>query len=192
MVASEQLEGADGWPYGTIFSNTLREVLKAMQQMLVINVDVEAKDLATMIVKAAQNFTHSISTLSVVDLEKATEVAQKTDELAKAILNDPTSFAKIKDAMRNTEKFYGNFRDLGHFAKLVQSANVSEEIKQKAADLEKVLSEYVVKEFHTSKHPNATGVSIEMPTYMGTSSSYQNTNFAKDTSWDEMLSKVNS
>jgi len=191
MVASEQLEGADGWPYGTIFSSTLKDVLKVAQQMMLVNLDVEPKDFASMIVKAAQNFTHSIKTLSAVDLEKAQELAIKADELAKSILNDPTSFSKIKDAIRKTEKFYGTFRDLGHFAKLLQKIDVNEEIKQKAAELEKVISEYVVKEFHTNAHPNATGVSVELPTY-NTYNSYNQTEFAKDTSWDEMLSKVNS
>ncbi|MCS6955962.1 MAG: clostripain-related cysteine peptidase [Candidatus Calescibacterium sp.] len=190
MVASEQLEGADGWPYGTIFSSTLRDVLKVAQQMMLVNIDVEPKDFATMIVKASQNFTHSIKTLSAVDLEKAQELANKTDELAKAILNNPDSFSKIKDALRKTEKFYGSFRDLGHFAKILQSIEVSDEIKQKAVELEKTLNEYVVKEFHTDAHPNATGVSVEMPTYYGTSSSYKQTDFAKNTSWDEMLDKV--
>jgi len=190
MVASEQLEGADGWPYGSIFGSTLKDVLKTAQQMMLVNIDVEPKDLATMMVKAAQNFTHSIKTLSAVDLEKAQNLATKTDELAQAILNDTSSFNKIKNAIRNTEKFYGSFRDLGHFAKLVQNLDVSDEIKQKAAELEKALNEYVVKEFHTSAHPNATGVSVEMPTWGSPSYSYQDTSFAKDTKWDEMLSKV--
>lgn len=190
MVASEQLEGADGWPYGTIFSSTLKDVLKVAQQMMLVNIDVEPKDFAVMIVKAAQNFTHAIKTLSAVDLEKAQELALKVDELAKAILNDPSSFNSIKQAIRNTERFYGTFRDLGHFAKILQTINVNNEIKQKAKELEEKIKEYVVREFHTNHHPNATGVSVEMPSYYGTSSSYKSTDFAKDTSWDEMLDQV--
>ncbi len=189
MVASEQLEGADGWPYGTIFSSTLKDVLKVAQQMMLINLDLEPEDFAKMIVKAAENFTHSIKTLSAVNLDQAQEVAQKTDELAKSILQNPASWSKIKNAIRQTEKFYGSFRDLGHFAKILQTLDIDENIKQKALELEKTLSSYVVKEFHTSAHPNATGVSIEMPTY-GLSSSYQQTQFAKDTLWDEMLREV--
>lgn len=191
MVASEQTEGADGWPYGTIFSSTLKDVLKVAQQMMLTNIEVEPQDFAKMIVKAAQNFTHSIKTLSAVDLEKAQEVANKVDELAKAILNNPDSFQKIRNAMTKTEKFYGTFRDLGHFAKLLQTLDVKDEIKQKAVELEKALAEYVIKEFHTNAHPNATGVSVEMPTYYGPSSSYNETEFAKNTNWDEMLKKVN-
>jgi hypothetical protein len=192
MVASEQLEGADGWPYGSIFGKTLAAVLKVAQQMMLINVDVEPKDLATMMVKAAANFTHSIKTLSAVDLEKANLVAEKTNSLAQAILSNPQDFKTVKSIISNTERFYGTFRDLGHFAKQLSQANVSDQVKQAATELVNALNEYIVKEFHTNAHPNATGVSVEMPTWSGPSYSYQNTSFAKDTLWDEMLKKVNS
>ena len=192
MVASEQLEGADGWPYGSIFGKALSDVLKVAQQMMLINVDVEPKDLATMIVKAAANFTHSIRTLSAVDLEKANLVAEKTNALAQAIMNNPNDFKTVKSIISSTERFYGTFRDLGHFAKLLANSNVSEEVKNAANELLNALNEYVVKEFHTNAHPNATGVSVEMPTWGGPSYSYQDTSFAKDTLWDEMLNKVNS
>ena len=192
MVASEQLEGADGWPYGSIFGKALSDVLKVAQQMMLINVDVEPKDLATMMVKAAANFTHSIKTLSAVDLEKANLLAEKTNALAQAILNNPNDFKTVKSIISNTEKFYGTFRDLGHFAKLLSQAQVSEEVKKAATDLVGALNEYVVKEFHSNAHPNATGVSVEMPTWGSPSYSYQDTSFAKDTLWDEMLKKVNS
>jgi len=192
MVASEQLEGADGWPYGRIFGKTLADVLKVAQQMMLINVDVEPRDLATMIVKAAANFTHSIKTLSAVDLEKANLVAEKTNALAQAIMDNPQDFKTVKSIISKTERFYGTFRDLGHFAKQLSQANVSDQVKQAATELVNALNEYVVKEFHTNAHPNATGVSVEMPTWGGPSYSYQDTSFAKDTLWDEMLKKVNS
>jgi len=192
MVASEQLEGADGWPYGSIFGKTLADVLKVAQQMMLINVDVEPKDLASMIVKAAANFTHSIKTLSAVDLEKANLLAEKTNALAQAIMNNPQDFKTVKSIISSTERFYGTFRDLGHFAKQLANAQVSDEIKNTASELVEVLNEYVIKEFHTNSHPNATGVSVEMPTWGSPSYSYQDTSFAKDTLWDEMLKKVNS
>ncbi|MGC8734250.1 MAG: clostripain-related cysteine peptidase [bacterium] len=192
MVASEQTEGADGWPYGSIFGKTLADVLKVAQQMMLINVDVEPKDLASMIVKATTNFTHSIKTLSAVDLEKANLVAEKTNALAQAIMNNPQDFKTIKSIISSTEKFYGTFRDLGHFAQQLANAQVSDDVKKAANELVVALNEYVVKEFHTNQHPNATGVSVEMPTWGGPSSSYQGTSFAKDTLWDEMLKKVNS
>jgi hypothetical protein len=192
MVASEQTEGADGWPYGSIFGKTLADVLKVAQQMMLINVDVEPKDLASMIVKATTNFTHSIKTLSAVDLEKANLVAEKTNALAQAIINNPQDFKTIESIISSTEKFYGTFRDLGHFAQQLANAQVSDDVKKAANELVVALNEYVVKEFHTNQHPNATGVSVEMPTWGGPSSSYQDTSFAKDTLWDEMLKKVNS
>lgn len=192
MVASEQLEGADGWPYGSIFGKALSDVLKVAQQMMLINVDVEPKDLATMIVKAAANFTHSIRTLSAVDLEKANLVAEKTNSLAQAIMNNAQDFKTVKSIISNTERFYGTFRDLGHFAQQLANAQVSDDVKNAANELVAALNEYVVKEFHTNAHPNATGVSVEMPTWGGPSYSYQDTSFAKDTLWDEMLKKVNS
>ncbi|MEN3015503.1 MAG: clostripain-related cysteine peptidase [bacterium] len=190
MVASEQLEGADGWPYSRIFASTLKHIISTLQKEIQTNIEHQPKDLAETIVKEAQNFSHSIKTLSAVDLEKAQLVATKLDELAKEIINDPSSFSQIIRAMRRTERFYQNFRDLGHFAQLIQTLNVNPNIKTKAQELEQALKEYVIKEFHTDDHPNATGVSIEMPVNSKPTSDYLKTSLAQNTSWDEMLTAM--
>ncbi len=197
MVASEQTEGADGWPYPHIFTS---EVLKALKQTLEMAIAKKGtfspEDFAKTIVKAAESSPYTIKTLSAVDLRKAKEFAQKVDAFAKAILKTDTPRTTLKDLVRKTEHFYGSFRDIADFARRVaESKDIKDKNLRKAAKelYDYITKEYVIANHRTeSYHPNAYGVSIEMPTWGSPSSSYKNTDFAKDTSWDEAMAKINS
>ncbi len=99
---------------------------------------------------------------------------------------------KIKEKITKTQSFYGSFRDLKHFMELItQDESISKEVRDKVQDVIKAIDEYVIAEFHVGKYPNANGVTIELPSYGKIKSEYQDTLFAKDTKWDEMINKIN-
>ena len=130
-----------------------------------------------------------------MDLAKADGFAKKVDAFARAILNTDTPNKVLKNLMYKTERFYGSFKDIADFARRVaESEDVKDKNLKKAA---KELFDYITKEYvianhrNESYHPHAYGVSIEMPTWSGPSSSYKETDFAKDTKWDEAMKKVN-
>lgn len=54
------------------------------------------------------------------------------------------------------------------------------------------INTYVINEFSNEEYKNAYGVSIELPSYGNIALEYKDTQFAKDTSWDEMINKINS
>jgi cell fate (sporulation/competence/biofilm development) regulator YlbF (YheA/YmcA/DUF963 family) len=102
-----------------------------------------------------------------------------------------TDAKKIKEKISKAQQFYGTFRDLKDFMKLiVEDKTISEEVRNKAQEVMKKLDEYVLAEFHVDKYPGANGVTIELPSWGGPKSDYQETLFAKDTKWDEMLKKI--
>jgi len=103
-----------------------------------------------------------------------------------------TDAKKIKEKISKAQQFYGTFRDLKDFMRLiVEDKTISEEVRNKAQEVIKKVDEYVVAEFHVGKYPGANGVTIELPSWGTPPSAYQETLFAKDTKWDEMLKKIN-
>jgi len=103
-----------------------------------------------------------------------------------------TDAKKIKDKINKAQQFYSTFRDLKDFMKLiVEDKTISEDVRNKAQEVIKKLDEYVLAEFHVGKYPGANGVTIELPSWGAPVSAYQETLFAKDTKWDEMLKKIN-
>jgi len=186
MIASEQTIGADGWHYKRIFSNPLKNIIRAMEQSKDFRIHPE--NFAKLIVEQASG-QESIRTLSAVDLSKAEELAKSIDDLAETILKYPQDFPTIKDLFRQTQKFYMGYRDLGHFLILLTSSNINSEIKEKAQQTFKILQEYVIASYHNSDYPNSYGVSIEMP-LNPRPFAYAQTEFAQNTKWDEMYYKV--
>lgn len=293
MVASEQLEGGGGFNYTILFSKAMADAIKNIQRASLLKIKVGPEDFAKLIVNAAKEYSHDIETISAVDLDKVTDLAQKINEFAQTVIskanenqaaellqqyqklskdlqdlknqqvnvdyekllevlknynnltqvlsgilgvsakNNPelekqveqlkefdqklkqflsayaalntsnklqdlfaelnsTDAKKIKEKITKAQSFYGSFRDLKDFMRLiVEDKSISEEVRNKAKAVMDALDQYVLAEFHVDKYPGANGVTIELPSYGGPSSDYKETQFAKDTSWDEMLSKIN-
>jgi hypothetical protein len=119
--------------------------------------------------------------------------SKKIEEFLNELSSPKQDIQKLKEKIRQTQSFsIGSFRDLYHFAKLIYEDNsISQDLRNKAKEIMDALNKYIVNEFSNDKYKNAYGVSVELPSYGNVDSKYKNTQFAKNTSWDEMLEKLN-
>ena len=119
--------------------------------------------------------------------------SKKIEEFLNELSSPKQDIQKLKEKIRQTQSFaIGSFRDLYHFAKLIYEDNsISQDLRNKAKEIMDALNKYIVNEFSNEKYKNAYGVSIELPSYGNIAPEYKNTQFAKNTSWDEMLEKLN-
>lgn len=194
LVASEEVEAGSGYNYNIVFSKAIKDAVSKIQQAALFKVNVDPEEFAKIIVESAKEYSDDIETISAVDLDKVNVLVSKLDEFAKLVLSsNQQDIQKLKEKIRKTQNFaIGSFRDLYHFAKLIYKDNsISQDLRNKAKEIMDALNKYIVNEFSNEKYKNAYGVSIELPSYGNVDSKYKNTQFAKDTSWDEMLEKLN-
>jgi hypothetical protein len=194
LVASEETEGGNGYNYNIVFSKAIKDAVSKIQQAALFKVNVDPEEFAKIIVESAKEYSDDVETISAVDLDKVNNLVSKLDEFAKLVLSsNQQDIQKIKEKIRKTQSFaIGSFRDLYHFAKLIYEDNsISKDLRNKAKEIMDALNKYIVNKFSNEKYKNAYGVSIELPSYGNVDSKYKNTQFAKDTSWDEMLEKLN-
>ena len=191
VIASQDIEGVEGWPYANIFTGELtKQFQKALNTKFTLSPELVAKG----IVNHSEN-NPSIVTLSALDTSKATELAKATDSFAKAILETDMPLYEIKNVAKKTKEFEG-FKDHGDFAKkIIDSPKITDEKIKKAAEaMLKALDEIVIAEQHSEEHSNATGLNIEVSRKAGSGIGdfgyYHDLAFAKETSWDEAMLKV--
>lgn len=188
MVASEQTEGGSGWPYTPLLtSKMLRNVQRALRQ----RINLSPEDFAKKMITNAAGDQYSLPTLSATDLTRMESFAKAADTFAEAIINTETPNDTLKSLARKTEDFYG-LKDHYHFAELVsKSKDISDEkLKDAAKGMMAAVKDAVIQEQHSSKHPNAHGLTAEIPTYGGVDKGYTDLKFAKDTRWDEAMNKM--
>jgi hypothetical protein len=189
MIASEQTEGADGWPYVKIFSG---KAIRALQTALRKRIDLDPKDFAIKVVTEAQ--THpATNTMSAADLATMPDLTKATDVLADGIMATKTAKDVLKAIARKTQSFYG-YKDLGDFCdRIVKSADIKDQaLKSAAKGVLDALAKTVIAEEHSSNYAGAHGLTIEIPTYGGTSSDYGELAFAKDSKWKKAMDHMNS
>ncbi len=165
VVASEEYEPFDGWEYNYFL------------QDLVANPSMSAADLAKDIVEAYKTYYLdqyglSWATLSAVNTTAFKEtLIPALDTFARvatfSVFFYPDSAYLIKEARDASEKFgYGDYIDLGHFAKLVNSTStwVGEyDPRAYAYDVYRAVNKTVIAAVHGPAHPNATGLTIYFP-----------------------------
>ncbi|MDQ7823420.1 MAG: clostripain-related cysteine peptidase [Candidatus Eremiobacteraeota bacterium] len=189
MVASENTEGADGWPYPQIFTS---KIMKNLQRALREKLDITPEEVAKKVVEEAQGFQGTLPTLSAMDLSKMKDLAAATDAFAQKLIATDTPKYAIQEAARASQSFSG-FKDQFDFAEmLVNSKDVKdEELKAAAKTMMSAIKGAVIAEEHSSSKPGAHGLTIELPSYPSDpSEDYKELKFAKDTAWDEALGKM--
>lgn len=117
-------------------------------------------------------------TLSAIDLKKIDAVKQAysglASELSKALVDNPSAKEALRQAIgetqnfnqdKNSSDFYGDFRDLGHFAKNLQSdVRLGEGVHKAAQAVLKAAGESIIDETHSGPQlANATGISAYLP-----------------------------
>ncbi len=184
LVASQNVEGGDGWPYAKIFtSKVMDELQKALDTRFTISPEMVAKK----IVNDSAGFP-SIDTLSAIDLSKTKDLAASTDAFAKILMNTKDSMADIRNIANSTKDFYG-FKDQYDFAeRIVKSPDIKDQkLKAAAKDMMQAVQNAVIAEQHAPKHKGTHGLTLEISPNGGNKKDYKDLQFAKDTQWDEAM-----
>ena len=179
MVASEENEPGDGWPYDSILAQ------------LVSNPSMSAEQLATDIVdKYIFSYSSGNVTQSAIDLSYLDILAGQLSNLALAIKSDSfTSKSRYIVGAVNSQ-YYGDpdFIDLYDLCNQLLTYSNSLEVKNIASNIQQTLDDAILKSGYIGgKVSNSKGLSIYFPWYYGYSGYYNFTNFSRDTLWDEML-----
>ena len=180
LVASEESEPNDGWPYDTILNQ------------LVFSPTMTPNQLATNIVDS-YIFSYTVSddvTLSSIYLSSMDTLATQLSNLALAIMSDTLTPALNYIDAACSSQYYGDwdFIDLHDFCNNILIYSNSVFVKNIALSIQQTLSSAVLRwGYYGYGVDKSRGLSIYFP-YTAYDSYYNNTNFAQDTFWDEMLS----
>jgi hypothetical protein len=178
LVASEENEPGDGWPYDTILDQ------------LVVNPTVSPEQLATDIVdEYVFSYPYRSVTQSAIDLSYMDTLTSQLSNLASAIMDDNLTIKKNYLEAANSSQYYGDFDfiDLYDFCNQLATYSNSLEVKNIALNIQQTLNYAVIKSGYNGESVSGSkGLSIYFP-YVTYDYYYNNTNFSQDTFWDEML-----
>ena len=178
LVSSEESEPSDGWPYDIILSE------------LVGNPAISAQEFSENIVdNYIFSYPGSNVTQSAIDLSYMDVLAAQISNLSLAIMNDShTPKNKYITSSLNTQYYIDNdFIDLHDFCSNLLMNSYSNDVKSIASSIQNTLNNAVLKSGYNGPGlSDSNGISIYFP-YLYYHYYYDNTNFSKDTFWDEML-----
>ncbi len=182
MIASEQTEPADGWPYDYIFKNITKYDT--------------ASDIANTIVKAYEKSYsggsggNKSTTLSAIDLSKIEELVNNLNNLVEKLLKKKKS--SLKAACSRALGFeFEDYKDLGSILN-----NLNKKFSSLSSDINKVkraLEKAIIIKIDTGSLKNKTsGLSIWYDKYIPTKlfNLYKNLKFANDCNWIKLLAKI--
>jgi len=179
LVASEESEPADGWPYDTILAQ------------LVANPPISPEQLAVDIVnKYIYSYSSYNVTQSAIDLSYMDTLTSQLSNLALAIMDDSLTLKSKYILASVSSQYYGDpdFIDLYDFCNQLLAYSNSPEVKNIALNIQQTLNYAVIKsEYSGGSVSGSKGLSIYFP-YIAYHYYYNYTNFSQDTFWDEMLS----
>ena len=181
LVASEENEPGDGWPYDTILGQ------------LVVNPTTSPEQLATDIVdKYVYSYTSYNVTQSAIDLSYMDDLANQLSNLALAIMSDSLTLKSKYILASVNSQYYGDpdFIDLHDFCDKLLAYSNSLEVKNIALNIQQTLLNFAVinSDYNGWNVSGSEGLSIYFPRYCGYNYvKYSATNFAQHTFWDDML-----
>jgi len=179
LVASEESEPFNGWPYDTILGELAGNPLISSEQFAADIVD-----------KYIFSYAYNNVTQSAIDLSYMDTLAGQLSNLALAIMSD-SSTTKSKYVLASTSsQYYGDwdFIDLFDFCNQLLAYSNSLEVKNIASSIQQTLNYAVIKSGYSGGSVSGSkGLSIYFP-YTAYHYYYNYTNFSQDTFWDEMLS----
>ncbi|OQA79003.1 MAG: Clostripain precursor [bacterium ADurb.Bin243] len=179
MVASEETEPGDGWPYHLVCPPLTK------------NPAMSALEFAKLIPQAyAQSYPSKSTTQSAVELAKMDVLAEAINKFAVALMNaiNTPAEAKIaKDALNVVQKYaYPENVDLGHIVKLICDKTADAKVKEAGAELLMAYEKAIVQNNITGySTKNSTGIAIFFPK-SGWNSNYSTIKFS-EYKWDEMV-----
>jgi len=181
LVASEENEPGDGWPYDTILAQ------------LVSNPHISPVQLAVDIVdRYIYSYPSYDVTQSAIDLSYMDTLATQLSNLALAIMSDTLTPKNVYINAAYYSQYYGDpdFIDLYDFCNKIFDYSNSLEVKTISLIIQQTLLNFTIinSGYNGWSVSNSKGLSIYFPWYYAyNSNKYNSTNFAQDTFWDEML-----
>jgi hypothetical protein len=187
LVASEESEPGDGWPYDAIL------------RKLVGRPKLPTSELAKHIVNTyIQSYVdrdyQGRITQSALDLSKLDTLTLPMDGLADALIaRMPQVQGKIWEAQRRSARFWHNtLWDLNHFCLELESLTARTPTRRAAEAVRKALRKGSARPVLAEAHRGAGldkcgGLSIYLPALTQPSRYYKDLAFAQDHRWDEML-----
>lgn len=190
IVASEESEGGNGWPYHNVLNE---KVLKGLQEALDTKLTITPEAFAKKIVGNASGVQSDLPTMSSIDTSKMGDVAKAVDGFANAIIGAKDFNTTLKNIARRTEDFNG-FKDIYHFCEQVADSKeiTDNKLKAEAKKVMAALDDAIIANQNSYQYPNAHGLQMEIPASGRPSNGYGNLQFAKDTHWDEALNSMRS
>jgi hypothetical protein len=186
LVASENTEGADGWPYPQIFTS---QSLNRLQRAISHKLDLPPEEVAKKVVKEAEGVQGTLATMSATDLSRMKDLAGATDAFAEKLIATPTDKQILKSIIQDTQSFYGYKDQIDFCERLIASPSVSdEELKAAAKTMMAAVKNAVIAEQHSPSKKGAHGLTIELPAWGGgPSEEYKGLKLSQDTKWDEAI-----
>jgi hypothetical protein len=187
IVASEENEPFDGWPYNNVLARVAAEPNITTEDFAAHIVDAYIKSYAN------RDFT---VTQTALDLSKADQLTKPLDELVHALLaHMPEAAFEIWTAQRKTTaKFWHNtLWDIAHFCKNLEQGTTSEAVKKAAKQVHEAheagAGNFVVAEAHRGeKVEHCGGVTIYlMPPPSEVSRYYEDLDYSTDHRWGALL-----
>lgn len=181
LVASEEVEPGEGYPY--------REIIQNFKKGMT------AEQVATMITKqyaASYNGGSAGSSSTTQSVVKCSELDNLTDAIngfAKATMAGDFA-AEFKSALNRVQKFYYRTNiDLPHLVSLLKTTIKDEAFLTAANKLEVAMADAILANgTNGSTMKNAKGLAVFFPnTSYSFSSDYLALDYAKNTLWDEMV-----
>jgi hypothetical protein len=188
IVASEESEPNDGWPYDAVLSKLVGEP------------DLPTPDLAAHIVNAYvksyvdQGYSGPV-TQSALDLSRVGALTEPVDKLAQALIQSlPDAKTELWTAQRSSAHFWHNtLWDIAHLSEELEGLATDDAVRQAAGEVRTAMqpgtSNFVIAESHNgAKVGRCGGATIYLPAW-DISRYYGDLDYAKDHRWLEMLSK---
>jgi len=186
IVASEETEPGDGWPYDDILTHLAEFPQMAPEGLASIIV----QDYVASYRNGSQGTSEGV-TLSAFWIDKVVSaVLPKVDAFAELMNRSlVTYWREIVDAVGNTEDYgYPAYHDICDFASEVRKRISDIGIQQVAGDLIAAIQAATIDEAHGRDHPDSHGLSVYLPSSEnGYYYRYENLDFAIESSWDEFL-----
>jgi hypothetical protein len=179
LVASEESEPFDGWPYDTILGELVGNPLISSGQLSVDIVD-----------KFIFSYPYGNVTQSAIDLSYMDTLAGQLSNLALAVMDDSITLKSKYILASASSQYYGDpdFIDLYDFCNQLLAYSNSLEVKNITLNIQQTLNYAVIKSGYSGGSVSGSkGLSIYFP-YTAYHYYYNYTNFSQDTFWDEMLS----
>ena len=206
LLASQEVEYPIGMPEGAMTQRLQEELKKG---------EVDPLTAGRLLAEEAAKDTEAMKTVSLVDLKQMDEVRKNTDRLAQSLLKSHISTGELKKLIHNTynfcrvdpqDKLCTEYRDLYHFAEQLSVYPGSEPPVRKAAQevMKSVKSAVVAQEHQGEGEINGLAVYLpedgmlgfydgrytETKVTLDVPRAYHQTDWARDTQWDEWLNTL--